>query len=179
MLSWLKAGARTKGPPSAPAEQPTFQEDSFSALTDGARYAALGRNRRVMVVDDDEVVLKAFELKLQASGFTVFTVRDAATVTGAAQKLKPELILLDINFPATDTAMEWSGLTAIQWLRRFPELATIPVIIISGTDGAAWKEKALAVGAKAFFHKPVVFKELLDTMLESLSTPRSKRPQTP
>jgi CheY-like chemotaxis protein len=172
MLNWFKSATKTKGErpiPGTPAPsvpQP-FADNSTTALQDGPQLAAPGKSRRVLVVDDNLTVLKAIEMKLQAGGFTVFTATDAATVAGTAQKVKPELILLDLNFPSTGSTMEWSGLTAIQWLRRFPELSGIPVIVISGTDCAA-KDKALAAGAKAFFHKPVIYKELESAMLSAL-----------
>lgn len=154
-------------------EPQPFVANSQSALPEGAQLAGPGKSRRVLVVDDNVVILKAFELKLQASGFTVFTATDPATVAGTAQKVKPDLILLDINFPPTVGGMEWSGLTAIQWLRRFPELAAIPVIVISGADSAACKNKALAAGAKAFFPKPVFYQDLLSAMLAALDLPRA------
>lgn len=167
MFSWLKSPSKRSDPSPAPAEEPILQSET-SLLAEGPQVAAVGRNRRILVVDDDAVVLKAFEMKLKSSGFTVFSVSDASVVAGTAQKVKPELILLDVNFPPSGAGMEWSGLTAIQWLRRFPELSSIPVIIISGADGAALKDKALAAGARAFFQKPVSFNELLSSMLKAL-----------
>ena len=80
---------------------------------------------------------------------------------------KAELIILDLNFPA-EGAVQWSGLTVMQWLRRFPELATVPVILVSGSDAAQHKEKALAEGAVAFFQKPVKYQELLSAVLQAL-----------
>lgn len=168
MLTWLKSASKAKNHTPAPTEPSPFAAEAPQILAEGTQFAAVGRNRRVLVVDDDPVVLKAFELKLQANGFTVFTATDAATVAGTAQKVKPELILLDINFPATSTSMEWSGLTAIQWLRRFPELAAIPVIVISSSESIVWKDKAMRSGAIGFFQKPVAFKELLNAMLQAL-----------
>jgi len=55
----------------------------------------------------------------------------------------------------------------MQWLRRFPELAGTPVILISGSDAAQYREKALQAGAVAFFQKPVLYKDLLATILQT------------
>jgi CheY-like chemotaxis protein len=173
MLTWFKTAPKPKPCPPVPAEPQPFAVNSVPALAEGSQLAAPGKSRRVLVVDDDAVVLKAFEIKLQGSGFTVFTATDPATVAGTAQKIKPEIILLDVNFPPAVTSMEWSGLTALQWLRRFPELAAIPVIVVSGGGGAACKNKALAAGAKAYFQKPVVYKELLGAMLAALDMPKA------
>ena len=124
------------------------------------------RKRRVLVVDDDPVVLKAFELKLKTSGYEVVTTPNAANVASAAEEAQAELIILDINFPPSG-AMEWSGFTVLQWLRRFPELAKVPVILMSGSDTAAFKDKCLAEGALAFFQKPIDYRELLAVLVRA------------
>ena len=99
---------------------------------------------------------------------------NCSTVASTAEEQKAELIILDINFPAGGS-MEWSGFTILQWLRRFPELANIPVIFITGAESAKFKERALAVGAIAFFEKPVDFNELLKVMVETLSRPMGRK----
>ena len=136
----------------------------------------VGNNRRILVVDDNPVVLKAFELKLKADGFLVTTSSNSASVASCAEQAKAELIVLDVNFPAGG-AMEWNGFTVMQWLRRFPELRQIPVILISGSESAEYKERALAAGAVAFFQKPVVYKDILGVMLQTLGeTPAPSKP---
>jgi CheY-like chemotaxis protein len=161
----FKLGSKPKDDASASIEKTPFLQDSAHPAIEAA---PVGRGRRILVVDDNAVVLKAFELKLRASGFTVFTAADAATVASAADEAKVELILLDINFPPSHTAIEWNGFTVIQWVRRFPELASIPIILISGTDSSKYSEKALATGAAAFFAKPVDYPKLLATILKCL-----------
>ena len=125
------------------------------------------------MVDDNPVVLKAFELKLKSDGFDVTTITNSAAVASTAEQTQTELIVLDINFPPGG-AMEWNGFTVIQWLGRFPELTKIPVILISGAEAAEYKEKALAAGAVAFFPKPVVYKEILEAILKALGQPPGK-----
>jgi CheY-like chemotaxis protein len=133
---------------------------------------SLGRNRRILVVDDNPVVLKAFKLKLQATGFIVSTTGDGASVAGAAEQANAELIILDINFSAGGGTVHWNGFSVMQWLRRFPHLARIPVIVITGGDATKkYKEKALSAGAVAFFEKPVDSKRLLAAMLQALGDP--------
>jgi CheY-like chemotaxis protein len=130
----------------------------------------VGRNRNILVVDDNPVVLKAFELKLKSDGFGVSTTTNSAAVASTAEQNQAELIILDINF-ASGGDIEWNGFTVIQWMRRFPELARIPIILISGSEAAQYKEKALAAGAVAFFQKPVVYKEILEVILKTLGEP--------
>jgi len=126
-----------------------------------------GGQRRILVVDDNAVVLKAFETKLASRGFKVSTTADANTVVGAVASSKAELMILDINFPPAGN-MEWNGFTVMQWMRRFPELKKLPVILISGECGAEYKEKALAAGAVGFFQKPFDFEELFAAIRKAL-----------
>jgi CheY-like chemotaxis protein len=129
--------------------------------------AQVGRNRSILVVDDNPVVLKAFEMKLKACGFAVSTTTNCNSVVSAAETARAQLIILDIRFEA-GSGVEWSGFTILQWLRRFPELARMPIIFVSGNDASLYREKALAAGAVAFFQKPVNFDELLDVIVRSL-----------
>lgn len=148
-------------------EKPPFLEDEVTASPASQAPAAIGTGRRILVVDDNPVVLEAFELKLRASGFTVVTLLNPTEVASAAEKAAAELIILDINFPLTQGS-DWSGYTTMQWLRRFPILACIPVILISGEDSKHHEERALAAGAVAFFQKPVGYPELLAVVLRTL-----------
>jgi CheY-like chemotaxis protein len=131
---------------------------------------SVGRNRKVLVVDDNPVVLKAFELKLKASGFLVTMATDGAGAVSQVGKVQPDLIILDINFPPGSGAsgLQWNGLTIMQWMRRFQEAASIPIIIITGAEPAEYEAKFRAAGAVGFFQKPVNFAEFLPIMLQTL-----------
>src|ERR1041384_4901821 len=118
------------------------------APTQGA--ASFGKGRKILVVDDNAFVLKAFEMRLKSDGFNVSALGNPEAVASTVEQGQIELILLDIDFPPSG-AMEWNGFTVMQWLRRFPKLAGIPVILVSGSGPALYKEKALQAGAGAFF----------------------------
>jgi CheY-like chemotaxis protein len=148
-------------------EKPPFHPEEAAAAALKSPHQNVGQNRSLLVVDDNQVVLKAFEMKLKASGFKVTTVSEAEGVASAVEAAQAELIILDINFPS-GTGPEWSGFTVIQWLRRFPELAGIPVILVSGEDEDKHREKARAEGAVAYYQKPVNYQELLDVVLHTL-----------
>ncbi|HEV2207438.1 MAG TPA: response regulator [Verrucomicrobiae bacterium] len=141
--------------------------------------ASIGKNRKIIVVDDSAVVLKAFEMKLKADGFAVVSLQSASVVASTAEEEKAELIILDINFPSDSSTVEWNGFTILRWLRRFPELTRIPVILISGSDSKEYTKKALAEGAVAFFEKPVVYKELLSAILSALPQAAALPPPIP
>ena len=55
--------------------------------------------KKILVVDDDLVVLKAFTIKLKASNYDVLTASDGSTAVNLVRTQKPDAILLDIYFP--------------------------------------------------------------------------------
>ncbi len=132
-----------------------------SQIPDGARGGALmGANKKILIVDDNPVVLKAFEMKLQTLGFTVITATEGSSAVNRVRDEHPDIIVLDINFPP-DSGVQWNGFTIMQWMRRFSEASSIPIIIITSDDPAKFKERALAAGASAFFQKPINNDEFL------------------
>jgi two-component system cell cycle response regulator DivK len=156
------------------AAPPLLEKQAFSGdqaqASPAELSASVGRNRRILVVDDNQVILKAFQLKLERSGFQVTTSTEEAAVASTAEQAKAELIILDVNFPSGSgsNGMEWNGFTILQWLERFPELANIPVILITGEDVSKLREKALGAGVAAIFQKPIIYKEFLPVLLEAL-----------
>jgi CheY-like chemotaxis protein len=143
------------------------EKEAFLPEDKTSEPVSTGAKHRILVVDDNPVVLKAFELKLKATGFEVATTPNSAAVARTAEEVKAELIILDINFPDTGTT-QWNGFTIIQWLRRFGELANIPIILMTGGEIAEYKEKCLAAGAIAFFQKPFDFKDLVAVIRRAL-----------
>ena len=74
--------------------------------------------RKILVVDDNEIIIKTISLKLQGAGYQVITAMDGAEAVAAARKENPDLILLDISFPPDVTSMQWDGFRIMDWLHR-------------------------------------------------------------
>ena len=58
--------------------------------------------KKILVVDDDLDLLRGLEIRLKASGYTVFTAADAKSAVSAAKKEEPDIIILDIGLPDGD-----------------------------------------------------------------------------
>jgi len=132
--------------------------------------AASGR-KRILVADASMIILKTLTMKLKASGYDVLTAQDGGTAVSIVRREKPDLILLDITFPpdvAHGGGVAWDGFLIMNWVRRMDEAKHIPIIIITGGDPAAYKNRSLAAGAAAFFHKPINNDELLAAIRQSL-----------
>ena len=134
------------------------------------------KRKKVLIVDDNEVILKTLSMKLKAADYDVVTAADGSAAVGAVRQEKPDLILLDLSFPpdvAHGGGVGWDGFRIIQWLRRIDEKQTTPIIIISGGEAEKYQSKALAEGAVAYFQKPVNNDELLAVIGKTLAGKKS------
>lgn len=127
--------------------------------------------KKILVVDDDAIILTRLAVKLKGSGYEVFTATDGSQAVSIARRERPDLILLDITFPpdvAHGGGVPWDGFLIIQWLRRLDEVKNLPIMVITGGDEQKYKDRALAAGAQAFFHKPIDNEELLSAIHKAL-----------
>ncbi len=127
-------------------------------------------NKKILIVDDNAVIIKTLSMKLQSKGYIVASAVDGARAASAIRSNKPDLIVLDINFPQeTVTGPTWDGFSIIEWIHRIEGTQNIPIIIITGDDPTIYKERLLTAGALAFFRKPINNDELLETIQKIFS----------
>jgi CheY-like chemotaxis protein len=128
--------------------------------------------KRILVVDDNAIIVKSLSTKLQTAGYDVLTAIDGSEAVSAARREKPDLILLDITFPpdvAHGGGVPWDGFLIIDWIRRMDEAKAIPIIVISGSDPAKYQDRASKAGAVAYFRKPLDHVQLLATIQKTLN----------
>ena len=124
--------------------------------------------KKILVVDDDALIIMALTIKLKAKGFDVVVARDGAAAVSAVRTQKPDVILLDLTFPTDIGSVSWDGFLIMDWLKRMEEAAHIPIIVITGGEREKYESRAIAAGATAFFHKPISHDELLDLIRQTL-----------
>ena len=108
-----------------------------------------GRSARadcVLVIDDDATARELISDHLKAEGFSVVTAAGGVEGLKLAKELRPTVITLDVMMPDLDG---WSVLTA---LRQDPELADIPVIMVTIVDE---HRRGIALGAAGYLTKPI------------------------
>jgi two-component system KDP operon response regulator KdpE len=111
--------------------------------------------RSVLVVDDDEQILRALRTSLRARGFEVATAPNGETALDQLASAVPDLVILDLGLPGID------GREVIERLRGWTE---VPVIVLSVRDSHAEKVAALDAGADDYVTKPFSIDELLARM---------------
>jgi PAS domain S-box-containing protein len=130
-----------------------------------------GPRRRVLVVDDVADNRKMLLDLLAPLGFELHEAGDGQQALQQAQRLDPDLVLMDNVMPVMD------GPEATRRLRAMPKMANVPVIAISAGAQASDRADSLAAGANAYLTKPVRLAELLEsigTLLDLRWTARSR-----
>lgn len=125
--------------------------------------------KKVLVVDDNDVIVKTISVKFKSAGFEVLTALDGAEAVALVRKQKPDLIVLDISFPPDVAGVPWDGFRIMDWLHRVDDSRRIPIIVITGGTGDKDKERAMAAGAVGFLPKPIDHDELLKLARAALS----------
>ena len=101
--------------------------------------------KKILIIDDDREVRKILSELLGLSGYATSEAASGQSGLTLAAQLKPDLILLDIMMPQMD------GWTVLKKLQSAPELAAIPVIVLSALSDT---DTALSLGAVSVLRKP-------------------------
>lgn len=103
--------------------------------------------KKVMIVEDDEHISKVYEIKLAKDGITTILARDGEEAVVKIIAEKPDMILLDLMVPKKD------GFGVLEEIKKIPDLAKIPVIVLSNLGQQSDQERALALGANEYLVK--------------------------
>jgi len=152
--------------------QPTLpQADSIRGATmpaplEVASSETVVPRKKILVVDDSLVVRRLLAMKLKSSGYDVLEAADGPTAASVVRQHKPDLMLLDIMFPA-DVAHGgggWDGFQILQWVRQMDGGHDLPIIMITSGSAEEYQSRSMSAGAVGFFRKPINNEELLNTI---------------
>jgi two-component system KDP operon response regulator KdpE len=107
---------------------------------------------RVLVVDDEQQILRGLRTNLAARGYVVDMAADGEAALDLAARHRPDVVILDLGLPGID------GLDVIRGLRTW---ATMPIIVLSAREQEPDKIAALDAGADDYVTKPFGMGELL------------------
>ena len=107
---------------------------------------------RVLIVDDEPLILSFLKIKLKSSGYEVITANNGREALAQVKGQEPDLLVLDVVMPGMD------GFETLKQLRAF---SSIPVIILSAREGNTDKVNGLKLGADDYLAKPFNPDELI------------------
>jgi CheY-like chemotaxis protein len=103
--------------------------------------------KRVLLVDDDAVVIRSYRDRLSAHGIQVNTASNAATAMSILRSAKPDLVVLDLMMP------EVSGVEVLKFVRSEERLAKTPVVVLSSDHRDDLGRHAARIGVEKAFLK--------------------------
>ena len=131
---------------------PAAADEAAALHTVGPERAVPSERSRVLVLDDDPLMLRFVGDALAAAGLTALPIGDPTELGRMIEAEQPDLVLLDLVLPGTD---------GINLMNSIPELAELPVIFISGYGNDETVASALELGAADYIVKPFSPTELV------------------
>lgn len=111
---------------------------------------------KVLVVDDEDNIIELIRLGLRYEGFQVEVASDGEQGIALAQRIDPDLVILDVMMPGID------GLEVCRRLRGNPTTRDVPILMLTAKDEVGDRILGLQTGADDYLTKPFDFYELLE-----------------
>jgi len=110
---------------------------------------------KILIVDDDPTARETVVALLETENYQLELATDGFKALQMLEKLQPDLILLDVMMPGMD------GFEVCRRIRATPQLAEVPIIILTALDDRASLLQGIESGADDFLHKPIDRQELI------------------
>lgn len=118
-------------------------------------------NNRILIVEDEESLLKLESILLSSRGYLVRGVTDGAAALKDIAENRPDLVLLDIMMPGID------GFEVCRRIKGDPSTCSIPVVMLTAKKSTTDQVKGAQVGADAYITKPFKAVKIME-VIESL-----------
>ena len=105
--------------------------------------------KKILIIEDNEQNLYLVKFIVEKHGFEVSVARDGKEGIEMAEKVKPDMILLDIELPIMD------GYTVARKLRQSKDLAKTPIVAVTSFAMIGDREKAIEAGCTGYIEKPI------------------------
>lgn len=118
---------------------------------------------RILLVEDHEISRQLLSDYLSCLGYQVLAIADGKVFFWALSSFQPDLILLDLKIPHLD------GYSILKELQALPIDQQVPIIVVSAYAFKSDQQRALSLGAKKYFVKPINLSQLRDAIQEILN----------
>lgn len=119
--------------------------------------------KKILLVEDDQVLASVYRARLEMEDFEVFEVYDGEQALTAALKIRPDLILLDAMMPKI------SGFDVLDILRNTPETMNMRIIMLTALSQESDRKRAEELGVDDYLVKSqVVISGVIDKIREHL-----------
>jgi len=108
--------------------------------------------KRILIVDDEEMIVKTVKAYLDREGFKTYTAADGETALRAFEEKGPDLIVLDLMLP---------NISGIEVTKRIRAQSSVPIIMLTAKAGEADRVVGLELGADDYVVKPFSPRELV------------------
>ena len=172
VLSLTDRAALGTGPNSLIADylvKPVELEKLLSAL----QKAGAQRVKRVLVADDDADLSELLTIFLRTRGIEVREVHAGHEVSAAAEKFKPDVLLLDLMLPGK------TGFEVLRELKSYPATESIPVVVMSAMHLNAYQERGLLTGEPEIIGSDVPRDFVFEVIKKLLSATPADKPKAP
>lgn len=149
-------------------QKPITTEEILKAVTQELNRTQKAE-AKVLIVDDDHLVLTALSTLLQPWGLQVTTLAEPQQFWQVLSDCAPDFLILDIEMPG------FSGIELCQVVRNDPRWSELPVLFLSGHNDAQIVHQVFAVGADDYVQKPIVGPELIARILNRLERTRIRQ----
>lgn len=119
--------------------------------------------RKILIVDDDEEVLKLLTIRLKQEGFEIIAASNGEGCIKRSEEESPDLIVLDIVMPGMD------GYSALKEMRRNPKTHDIPVIMLSGKEEEKVRDLFAFQHISDYIEKPFELDDLVSRINKALN----------
>ncbi|AKM78447.1 MAG: Response regulator [Candidatus Wolfebacteria bacterium GW2011_GWC2_46_275] len=122
---------------------------------------------KIVIVEDEEALARVLKEKFESEEFEVELAMDGKVALPIIQKMRPDLVLLDLMLPKRD------GIDVLKDIKADRDLESLPVIVLSNLDGDEDIKQAISLGAKDYFVKsqhPI--KEVVEKVKDFLINPQ-------
>ena len=118
--------------------------------------------KTILIADDEPNIRQLVAFTLRRRGYTIIEAEEGKTALDLIRRERPDLAVLDVMMPGL------SGIAIVQQLTRDPNVADIPVILLSAKGQGVEIEEGLASGAQLYLVKPFSPRELAERVAEML-----------